>query len=94
MHTHFDDTPPIGSDFETVFKRRYNLGVVANATGDIYLYGCGDQYISAKLIDDTIEKYIKLVDENGEKVYTTTKEAHLQALNQLRKDYGIWYEAR
>ena len=83
MHTHFDDTPPTGSDFETAFKRRYNLGVVANATGDIYLYGYGYKYISAKLID-----------ENGKKVYTTTKEAHLQALNQLRKDYGIWYEAR
>lgn len=94
MHTHFDDTPPTGSDFETAFKRRYNLGVVANATGDIYLYGYGYKYISAKLIDDTIEKYIKLIDENGKKVYTTTKEAHLQALNQLRKDYGIWYEAR
>lgn len=94
MHTHFDDTPPTGSDFETAFKRRYNLGVVANATGDIYLYGCGDQYISAKLIDDTIEKYIKLVDENGKKIYNTTKEAHLQALSQLGKDYGIWYEAR
>lgn len=94
MHTHFDDTPPTGSDFETAFKRRYNLGVVVNATGDVYLYGCGNQYISAKLIDDTIEKYIKLVDENGEKIYTTTKEAHLQALSQLGKDYGIWYEAR
>ena len=94
MHTHFDDTPPTVSDFETAFKRRYNLGVVANATGDIYLYGYGYKYISAKLIDDTIEKYINLIDENGKKVYTTTKEAHLQALNQLRKDYGIWYEAR
>lgn len=39
-------------------------------------------------------KMAKLIDENGKKVYTTTKEAHLQALNQLRKDYGIWYEAR
>lgn len=94
LHTHPDDTPPTGSDFETAFKRVYNFGTVACADGSVYIYGCSDKYISARIIDDTIEKYKNMIDNSGEKVYSNSIEAHLAALERMRKDYGIWYEAR
>lgn len=94
LHTHPNNTPPTGSDFETAFKRCYNLGVVACADGSVYSYGCSDRYVSARIIDDTIEKYRKMVDSSGKKVYSNYIDAHLAALEQIRKDYGIWYEAR
>ncbi len=94
LHIHPNNTPPTGSDFETAFKRCYNLGVVACADGSVYSYGCSDRYVSARIIDDTIEKYRKMVDSSGKKVYSNYIDAHLAALEQIRKDYGIWYEAR
>lgn len=94
LHTHPDNTPPTGSDFETAFKRRYEFGVVACANGSVYKYGGSNKYITARLIDDTIIKYQNMIDNSGKKVYANNKEAHLAALESLRKDYGIWYEAR
>ena len=94
LHTHFDDTPPTGSDFEAAYKRRYQFGVVANATGDVYKYGCGGKYVSQKLIDGTIEKYKLMLDTDGHPVYSNYREAHLAALDSLRESWGIWYEAR
>ncbi|MGI6117826.1 MAG: minor capsid protein [Bilifractor sp.] len=94
LHSHFDDTPPTGSDFEAAFKRRYKFGVVANANGDVYTYGCGDKYVSQRVIDATIEKYKKLLDKEGKPIYSSYKEAHLAALNSLKEEWGIWYEAR
>ena len=40
------------------------------------------------------EKFKKLVDESGRKVYSNDREAHLAAIDSLRKEYGIWYEIR
>lgn len=94
LHTHPDGTPPTGSDFETAFKRGYHLGAVACSDGSVYIYGCADQFASARIIDDTIEKFKKLIDDSGKKVYSSDKEAHLAAIKSLGKDYGIWYETR
>lgn len=94
LHTHPDSTPPTGSDFETAFKRGYHLGVVACSDGSVYTYGCTDQFASARIIDDTIEKFKKIIDDSNKKVYSNDKEAHLAAIKSLGKDYGIWYEAR
>lgn len=94
LHTHPDGTPPTGSDFETAFKRRYSFGTVACSDGSVYTYGCSDQFASARIIDDTIEKFKKLVDVSGTKMYSNDIEAHLAAIESLRKDYGIWYETR
>ena len=44
--------------------------------------------------DDTIRKYQKMLGSSGEKKYSDDIEAHLAALEQLGKDYGIWYETR
>ena len=94
LHTHPDGTPPTGSDFETAFKRRYSFGTVACSDGSVYTYGCSDRFASARIIDDTIEKFKKLVDDSGKKMYSNDIEAHLAAIESLRKDYGIWYETR
>ena len=94
LHTHPDNTPPTGSDFETAFKRGYYLGTVACSDGSVYTYGCADQFASARIIDDTIEKFKKLIDDSGKKVYSNDREAHLAAIKSLGKDYGIWYETR
>ena len=94
LHTHPDNTPPTGSDFETAFKRGYYLGTVACSDGSVYIYGCADQFASARIIDDTIEKFKKLIDDSGKKVYSNDREAHLAAIKSLGKDYGIWYETR
>lgn len=94
LHTHPDSTPPTGSDFETAFKRGYYLGTVACSDGSVYIYGCADQFTSARIIDDTIEKFKKLIDDSGKKVYSNDREAHLAAIKSLGKDYGIWYETR
>lgn len=94
LHTHPDSTPPTGSDFETAFKRGYYLGTVACSDGSVYTYGCADQFASARIIDDTIEKFKKLIDDSGKKVYSDDREAHLAAIKSLGKDYGIWYETR
>lgn len=94
LHTHPDNTPPTGSDFETAFKRGYYLGTVACSDGSVYIYGCSDCFASARIIDDTIEKFKKLIDDSGKKVYSSDREAHLAAIESLRKDYGIWYETR
>ena len=94
LHTHPDGTPPTGSDFETAFNRRYSFGTVACSDGSVYTYGCSDRFASARIIDDTIEKFKKLVDDSGKKMYSNDIEAHLAAIESLRKDYGIWYETR
>ena len=94
LHTHPDGTPPTGSDFETAFKRGYHFGIVACSNGSVYTYGCADQFASARIIDDTIEKFKKMIDDSGKKVYSNDREAHLAAIKSLGKDYGIWYETR
>lgn len=94
LHTHPDGTPPTGSDFEVSGRRRYNIGVVACADGSVYTYKHSEQYISQRYIDDTIEKYKKMVDESGKKMYNSDIEAHKAALEQLSKEYGIHYEER
>ena len=94
LHTHPDSTPPTGSDFETAFKRGYHLGIVACSNGSVYTYGCANQFASARIIDDTIEKFKKMIDDSGKKVYSKDREAHLAAIKSLGKDYGIWYETR
>lgn len=94
LHTHPDGTPPTGSDFEVAFKRGYSTAVVAGANGSVYTYGCRERYVSGHLIDDTIRKYQKMLDSSGKKKYSDDVEAHLAALEQLGKDYGIWYETR
>lgn len=94
LHTHPDGTPPTGSDFETAFKRGYHFGIVACSNGSVYTYGCADQFASARIIDDTIEKFKKMIDDSGKKVYPNDREAHLAAIKSLGKDYGIWYETR
>ncbi len=94
LHTHPNNVPPTGSDYETAFKRRYNLGVVACADGSVYTYGCSEKYVSARIIDNTIEKFKKMVDDSGKKIYSNDIDAHLAALEQIGKDYGIWYETR
>lgn len=94
LHTHPDGTPPTGSDFETAFKRGYHLGIVACSNGSVYTYGCANQFASARIIDDTIEKFKKMIDDSGKKVYPSDREAHLAAIKSLGKDYGIWYETR
>ena len=94
LHTHPDGTPPTGSDFETAFKRGYHLGIVACSNGSVYTYGCANQFASARIIDDTIEKFKKMIDDSGKKVYPGDREAHLAAIKSLGKDYGIWYETR
>lgn len=49
---------------------------------------------NSRIIDDTIEKFKKLIDDSGKKVYSNDREAHLAAIKSLGKDYGIWYETR
>ena len=41
-----------------------------------------------------LESIEKMLDSSGEKKYSDDIEAHLAALEQLGKDYGIWYETR
>ena len=35
-----------------------------------------------------------MVDDSGKKIYSNDIDAHLAALEQIGKDYGIWYETR
>ena len=94
LHTHPDKTPPTGSDFETAFKRRYSFGVLACSDGSVYTYGCSNRYVSKELIDNEIKKYQESIAMKKEKTYSDYVKAHLMALDKLREEYGIWYEAR
>lgn len=49
--------------------------------------------MSARYIDETIEKYKIRLDKYGKKVYSDPKEAHLAALKALTKE-GIFFETR
>ena len=93
LHTHPDKTPPTGSDFETAFKRRYSFGVLACSDGSVYTYGCSNRYVSKELIDNEIKKYQESIAMKKEKTYSDYVKAHLMALDKLREEYGIWYEA-
>ena len=94
LHTHPDGTPPTGSDFATSMLRRYNIAITACADGSVHIYKHSDQAISAKLIDDTIEKFQRRIDNEGKKIYNSNLEAHKIALKQLQKDWGIYYEEK
>lgn len=94
LHTHPDGTPPTGSDFEVSGLRGYNFGVVACADGSVYTYKHSKQYVSKIYIDSTIEKYKKMIDSTGHKVYNSDIEAHLAALKRVSEEYGIYYEKR
>lgn len=94
IHTHPDGTPPTGSDFETSARRGYELGVAACADGSVYVYKHSDRPVTQRFIDETIEKYKKRVDSDGKRVYHSDIEAHLAALDQLAKEYGLYYEKR
>lgn len=94
IHTHPDATPPTGSDFAVSYARGYEIGIAACANGSIYVYRHSATYVSQRLIDDTIEKYRHMLDKDGKKAYHSDIEAHLAALNQLVKEYGIYFEKR
>lgn len=100
LHNHPDGTPPTGSDFEAAFERGYSFGVVANATGDVYIYRVTGKRFSGRIIDSTIRKYQELIGDDGKKVFRDNNEAHIAALNDLiagtdgEKGYDIWYEKR
>ena len=68
--------------------------MLACSDGSVFVYRHSDRHISARYVDDVIEKYKKMVDKNGKKKYNSDREAHLAALDQIRKDYGISYEER
>ena len=82
IHNHPTNIPPSGSDFVSAGYRRYTKGVVVCHNGDVYVYEPGNRPFSAKLFDDTVEKYKK----NG---YNKGIEANLKTLKQFEKDYGI-----
>ena len=58
------------------------MGVIACHNGDIYTYEVGNKPFSARLFDDTVEKYTKMG-------YTNGVEANIKALEQFEIDYGI-----
>lgn len=36
----------------------------------------------------------RMIDSSGKKIYNSDKEAHIAALDHLRKECGLYYEAR
>lgn len=63
-------------------------------TAAVYVYKHSDRPVTQRFIDETIEKYKKRVDSDGKRVYHSDIEAHLAALDQLAKEYGLYYEKR
>ena len=82
IHNHPTNIPPSGADFASAGFRRYKMGVIACHNGDIYTYEVGNKPFSARLFDDTVEKYTKMG-------YTNGVEANIKALEQFEIDYGI-----
>lgn len=82
IHNHPTNIPPSGADFASAGYRKYAVGVVACHNGEVYVYKTGSRPFTAKLFDDTVEKYRR----NG---YNTGIDANIKALEQFEKDYGI-----
>ena len=82
IHNHPTNIPPSGADFASAGYRKYAVGVVACHNGEVYVYKTGSRPFTAKLFDDTVEKYRR----NG---YNTGIDANIRALEQFEKDYGI-----
>lgn len=86
IHNHPTNILPTGSDFAAAGYRKYKFGVVVTHDGRVFKYSSGDRPFLASLLDNRIEKYQR-------KEYNLSKEeAHIKALNEFRKEYGITWE--
>ena len=86
LHNHPESKPPSGADLCSCGRRKYKKGVICCHNGDIFIYQSGNKPFTAKLFDDTVDKYKKRgYNEVG---------AYERALQQFSKDYGIKWEVR
>lgn len=86
MHNHPTNIPPTGSDFVTAGYRGYTFGVVVTHSGKVYKYSVGKVSFRANVIDARIDKYL------NQPYNLSAEKAHIRALNEIRKEYGITWE--
>lgn len=88
VHNHGSNLPPTGSDLVSAGYHRYNFGIVCCHDGTVYKYSVKNAItFTRNLFDDTVDKY--------EKQGYNKKVAMLQALSDLKRDYGIeWSEIK
>lgn len=86
MHNHPTNILPTGSDFTVAGYRGYKFGIVVTHDGRVYKYNVGDKIFTPGIIDNRVDKYTKPPYDLG------VEEAHMKALNEIVKEYGISWE--
>lgn len=86
IHNHPTNILPTGSDFAAAGYRNYKFGVIVTHDGRVFKYSSGNRPFLASLLDNRIEKY------QGKEYNLSKEEAHIKALNEFRKEYGITWE--
>lgn len=86
MHNHPSNVPPTGSDFTAAGYRGYEIGLVVTHSGDVYMYKSGKMPFLPNLFDQRVDKYCK-------KEYNmSVEDAHIRALQEFEKEYGILWK--
>ena len=83
IHNHPESSTPSGGDYESFYVRGYSQAFIVCHNGDLYEYHAGKKKFTGTRVDLEIAKWKK-------RLYTQD-EAYEKALNQLKKDYGIWW---
>ena len=87
MHNHPTNIPPTGSDFAVAGFRKYDFGIVITHNGKVYKYEVGSKPFLPRILDARIDKYTNAPYNQS------VEEAHLKALDEMVKEYGIkWQE--
>lgn len=89
IHNHPTNILPTGSDFVAAGYRGYKFGIVITHDGRIFKYSCGNIPFRPETLDNRIDKYLDV------RYNLSKEEAHIRALNEFRKEYGIeWMEIK
>lgn len=86
IHNHPTNILPTGSDFAMAGYRGYKFGIVVTHDGRVYKYSVGNKVFTPGIIDNRVDKYTKPPYDLG------VEEAHMKALNEIVKEYGISWE--
>ncbi len=89
IHNHPTNILPTGSDFAAAGYRKYDFGIVVTHSGKVYKYSVGPRPFLPRVLDDRIDKY------TNSPYNLSTEKAHIRALNDVAKEYGItWQELK
>lgn len=86
IHNHPTNILPTGSDFAVAGYRKYKFGIVVTHDGRVFRYSAGNKPFSPIILDGRVDKY------NRPPYNLSISEAHIKALNELVKEYGVSWE--